>query len=92
MLVSIQSYSEKHRNSLNRVMRDSIVSFDPITKRVNTKTGLEIVYDRLCLCHGARPKVMPAVEVDAMRFVVTIRDTESVQVFQDKLKGNSVTL
>ncbi|GFQ78769.1 pyridine nucleotide-disulfide oxidoreductase domain-containing protein 1 [Trichonephila clavata] len=40
-------------------------------------------YKRLCICSGAVPKVIS----DSSRFVLGIRDTETVEVFQKKLSN-----
>ena len=42
-------------------------------------------YAKLCLCHGARPKLLP--EAEGVPQVMGIRDTESVRNFKAKLEG-----
>ena len=47
--------------------------------------GTKIKYHYLVLCHGARPKLLPN-SMDNNKFVLGIRDTESVHQFQTYLK------
>ena len=44
-------------------------------------------YEKLCLCHGARPKLIsPIIKADVSKYVLCIRDTQSVATFQEQLK------
>ena len=62
---------------------DFVQQIDYSNKYVITKTGKQFSYQRLCLCHGARPKlIVPGYNP----FVIGIRDTESVATFQAKLE------
>jgi hypothetical protein len=49
-----------------------------------TSDGKRFRYRYLCLCHGACPKVIDA----SNPFILGIRDTESVQHFQERLSGS----
>nr|DBA30244.1 TPA: hypothetical protein GDO54_006252 [Pyxicephalus adspersus] len=48
---------------------------------VITEDGKHYIYDRLCLCAGARPKLI----VDGNPYVLGIRDTDSAKTFQSHL-------
>ena len=49
------------------------------------ESGCKIKYQYLVLCHGASPKLIP--NATSKKFVLGIRDTESVERFQTHLKG-----
>uniref|UniRef100_S4RLV9 Pyridine nucleotide-disulfide oxidoreductase domain-containing protein 1 n=1 Tax=Petromyzon marinus TaxID=7757 RepID=S4RLV9_PETMA len=51
-------------------------------KVVHTDAGEELAYERLCICTGARPKIV----ADGNPHVLGIRDTDSTQEFQKKLE------
>ncbi|ESO93306.1 hypothetical protein LOTGIDRAFT_178551 [Lottia gigantea] len=48
-----------------------------------TENGMKMKYKKLCLCTGGRPKVIS----EYNPYVLGIRDTESVQEFQKRLKN-----
>ena len=67
---------------------DFVQSVDYKNKMVITNANTEISYERLCLCHGARPKLFtPVMRPKLSQFVLGIRDTESVAAFQRKLQN-----
>lgn len=85
-----------------QVIQDLVTTIDPKSKSVSTKSGKTIQYQKLCLCCGAKPKLLSKVRhFNKIQFfksflgkrcqdnahVIGIRDTESVRTFQDKLKG-----
>jgi len=53
-------------------------------KVAETSTGHSIHYKFLCICTGARPKLIESVAED---FVLGIRDTDSVREFQKRVKN-----
>ncbi|GBF99943.1 hypothetical protein Rsub_12636 [Raphidocelis subcapitata] len=71
-----------------RVVRGWVAGVDPASKTVRVAPAdggpppAELAYDALCICAGARPKVLSHHER-----VVTLRDTESVQDFAARLAG-----
>ena len=66
---------------------DYVRHIDYNKKEVITKSGIRFSYEKLCLCHGARPKLIaPIVKSNVSKYILGIRDTESVATFQDKLK------
>uniref|UniRef100_A0A915ITQ8 Pyridine nucleotide-disulfide oxidoreductase domain-containing protein 1 n=1 Tax=Romanomermis culicivorax TaxID=13658 RepID=A0A915ITQ8_ROMCU len=69
------------RNNVS-VIFDYCCRIDSDRSEVHMKNGLILKYDKICLATGGRPKLISDSE-----FVVGIRDTESVQSFQEKLKG-----
>ncbi len=46
-----------------------------LRREILTSSGIKILFKYLCLCHGARPKMIEGKN----EFVIGIRDTESVQ-------------
>lgn len=68
------------------VLTDQLVSIESKNKIGNTKNGLKIKYTSLCLCTGARPKVIHHPSVD--EFIIGIRDTDSVKEFQKRIKNS----
>ncbi len=65
------------------VLRDEAEEVLPGEKVLVTGSGRKVGYGRLCLCHGARPRLIRA----RSRHVRGIRDTESVRDFQGALEG-----
>ncbi|XP_011156538.1 pyridine nucleotide-disulfide oxidoreductase domain-containing protein 1 [Solenopsis invicta] len=72
--------SEKYETL--QVIHDTAVKIDPTEKLVETSSGKVISYKILCLCTGAKPKLL----AENNDFVIGIRDTESVLQFSHKLK------
>ena len=77
----IESYLEdKPRVSVHRGIAKSINYVD---KLLITETGKKVVYDRLCICTGAQPKLI----FPESKYVLGIRDTMTVQDLDQKLKA-----
>jgi len=72
--------SEKHK--MLRVIHDIAVKIDTTKKLVEISSGNVISFKMLCLCTGARPKLI----AENNDFVIGIRDTESVLQFSHKLR------
>ncbi|XP_053110004.1 pyridine nucleotide-disulfide oxidoreductase domain-containing protein 1 isoform X2 [Hemicordylus capensis] len=53
----------------------------PNIKKIITEAGKEYAYEKLCLCAGAKPKLI----TEGNPFVLGIRDTDSVAEFQKHL-------
>lgn len=68
------------------VLTDRMVSINSVTKTVITETGARIAYKMLCLCTGARPKLIDQAANNPL--VIGIRDTESVLEFQKRIKNS----
>lgn len=66
------------------VITDQLMSVESKVKEVKTAAGLCVKYKFLCICTGARPKLIKS-NVDD--FVLGIRDTDSVREFQSRLKS-----
>ncbi|XP_015604092.1 pyridine nucleotide-disulfide oxidoreductase domain-containing protein 1 [Cephus cinctus] len=75
-----KSLSEAH--SSVDVVQDKVIRVNPTEKIVETKSGHIIKYQKLCLCTGARPKLI----AEGHERVLGIRDTESVEEFSKKLQ------
>ena len=72
---------ENDHSNLN-VLQGHVIEIDSKKREIILKTGEKIYYQYVILCHGARPRLL-----SKENFVFGIRDTESVQKFQDNLKG-----
>lgn len=71
---------ENHDNL--KVVQDFVTQIDAKEQVVFLESGLEISYKYLILCHGARPKML-----SNDKYILGIRDTESVEKFQENLSG-----
>lgn len=67
-----------------KVLNDSLKSIRSKSKIVETSSGHTISYKFLCICTGARPKL---IQTDINEFVLGIRDTDSVKEFQKRIKN-----
>ena len=72
----------ENEHSNLKVVQGHVIEIDAKKHEIILKTGDRIHYQYVILCHGARPKLL-----SKENFVFGIRDTESVQKFQDNLKG-----
>lgn len=83
---------EKTSNSLSElypnvsVIHDLLVEVDDELLTVKTASGATIKYKYLCLCMGARPKLIPQAANNP--YVFGIRDTDSVETFIKKLSNS----
>lgn len=78
---------EKHTSSLPgniTVIADRLRRINTATKTVEIVDGRVIAYGSLCLCTGARPKLIEQAQNN--KFVLGIRDTESVMEFQKRIE------
>lgn len=79
---------EKEADSLGgiiRVLEDQLVRVESEGHYVTTSGGRKISYRYLCICTGARPKLIDRAGNNPN--VIGIRDTESVQEFQKRVKN-----
>ena len=96
--INISKYQPLHK-TLTLLFLIAVVTLEPDDyvqhvnhnkKEIITKSRLKFSYEKLCLCHGARPKLIaPIVKSNVSDYVLGIRDTESVSAFQEKLKTSS---
>lgn len=74
-------YNEIEIDSPNvQVLHKTVSQLDTKKQIVTTVDGSLIHYEKLCLCIGAKPKL-----ISNSPYVLGIRDTESVQTFQERL-------
>ncbi|XP_076661799.1 pyridine nucleotide-disulfide oxidoreductase domain 1 [Halictus rubicundus] len=71
-------------NDSIKIIHDFVVKINTVNKQVFTKNGGIITYKKLCLCNGARPKLI----AENNDFILGIRDTESVVQFSQKIKNS----
>jgi pyridine nucleotide-disulfide oxidoreductase domain-containing protein 1 len=65
------------------VLTDSLKSIDSEHKKIITNKESVIAYQFLCLCTGAKPKLI----VPDNPYVIGIRDTDSIEEFQKRVKS-----
>lgn len=65
------------------IVHDVAMKVNKTDKYVETQSGKIIRYKKLCLCSGARAKLI----AENNSYVIGIRDTESVENFSQKLKN-----
>ncbi|XP_050463153.1 pyridine nucleotide-disulfide oxidoreductase domain-containing protein 1 [Cataglyphis hispanica] len=78
---SATTLNEKYK--MLKVIHDTVVKIDITGKLVEISNGKIISFKMLCLCTGAKPKLI----AENNNLVVGIRDTESVLQFSHKLKN-----
>lgn len=81
---------EKHVSSLPgniQVITDRLRKINSSSKTVETESGKIITYEYLCLCTGARPKLIDQAS-ENQQYVLGIRDTESVVEFQKRIENS----
>lgn len=83
----VQEKSSKDLDGNILVLEDQLQSIESKRRMVKTANGSTIAYRYLCICTGARPKLIDQAKGNAN--VIGIRDTESVQEFQKKVKNAS---
>ncbi|XP_076381739.1 pyridine nucleotide-disulfide oxidoreductase domain 1 [Megalopta genalis] len=71
-------------NDSIQIIHDFAVKVNTINKCVLTKNGRIITYKKLCLCNGARPRLI----AQNNDFILGIRDTESVVQFSQRIKNS----
>lgn len=78
----IDTLSNKYPNI--KIVHDSLLEINSENQMILTINNKKIKYKYLCLCMGARPKIIPQGETSP--YVLGIRDTDSVDEFIQKLK------
>lgn len=85
--VSEQSTTEGNDDPLLHIISgDRVSTVESITRLARTDKGRCIRYELMCVCTGARPKIIPQ-SFDHADRVLGIRDTESVAQFQRRVRG-----
>lgn len=82
---------ERHVSSLPgnvRVVTDRLMEIDSLQHIITTENNQRIKYEYLCLCTGGRPKLIDQVSMENRKFVLGIRDTESVNEFQRRIQNS----
>ncbi|XP_017882198.1 pyridine nucleotide-disulfide oxidoreductase domain-containing protein 1 [Ceratina calcarata] len=67
-----------------KIINDFVIKVNVSDKKLETRNGRIISYQMLCLCNGARPKLIE----EHNEFILGIRDTESVIQFSEKIKNS----
>ncbi|XP_050307241.1 pyridine nucleotide-disulfide oxidoreductase domain-containing protein 1 [Anthonomus grandis grandis] len=83
------SLCEKYSNI--SIVHDTLKEILDDKMELVTKNGAKIKYTYLCLCMGAEPKLIAQAE-QFPDYIIGIRDTDSVDVFLDKLKHSKKIL
>lgn len=65
---------------------ESASGLDGVAHTLFTESGGVIKYQYLCICTGARPLVLANVPSTCTSFIVTLRDTQSVESLAQQLK------
>lgn len=78
---SVISLGEKHR--MLQILQDTVVRIDTAGKKLELSSGKIVHFQMLCLCTGAKPKLI----AENNDLVVGIRDTESALQFSKRLKN-----
>lgn len=81
----VQEKSAKSLDNNIRVLEDQLLSVESRSHTIKTAKGNIINYSFLCICTGARPKLIE--QAKGSPYVIGIRDTESVQEFQKRVKN-----
>ncbi|KAL4232913.1 Pyridine nucleotide-disulfide oxidoreductase domain-containing protein 1 [Mactra antiquata] len=76
-----KSFIETECNNVT-VIHKTVLEVDSIDHVIRMCDGTSIRYGLLCICTGGKPKII----AEGNPYVLGIRDTESVQTFQKRLK------
>uniref|UniRef100_A0A8D8V2V9 Pyridine nucleotide-disulfide oxidoreductase domain-containing protein 1 n=3 Tax=Cacopsylla melanoneura TaxID=428564 RepID=A0A8D8V2V9_9HEMI len=79
--ITVEETEADKLEGMCQVIIDNVTAIDPRVNSVLTETGKKIMYNKLCLCTGASPR-----KIWYSPHVITIRDTDSVETLQEKLK------
>lgn len=77
--VNVEDYSKPNM----KVITDQLKTIETDERIATTQSGIKISYKFLCLCTGARPKLIKHPEL--CDYILGIRDTESVKQFQKRI-------
>lgn len=83
---------EKHVSTLPpnvQIITDRLLEIDSMQKIIKTAQQNRLIkYDYLCLCTGARPKLIDQVNESNQKYILGIRDTESVCDFENRIQNS----
>lgn len=83
---------EKHASSLHenvRLIIDQLLEVDTRKRIIKTAHQKYLIqYDYLCLCTGARPKLIDQLDDSNANYIIGIRDTESVCEFEKRVQNS----
>lgn len=83
---------QKHASSLPKnvkVVTDRLFEIDSQRKVIKTVQQSQLIrYEYLCLCTGARPKLIDQLDVSNAGYIIGIRDTESVCDFEKRIQNS----
>lgn len=83
---------QKHASTLPdnvQIVTDRLLEIDSKNKIIKTADhNHQIRYEFLCLCTGARPKLVDQVNQSNQKYILGIRDTESVCDFEQRIQNS----
>lgn len=68
-----------------KVVHDTVIQVDDENKVILTQSNSLVKYNHLCICTGAYPRLIQ--EADNFEEILGIRDTDSVEIFLEKVSG-----
>lgn len=78
----IEQNSSELENSNLKVLTNKVVQLDSKRRQVKLNDGSVIKYEKLCICSGGTPKVIPTEDIETSNYIKCIRDTETAKSFQ----------
>ena len=78
----IEQSSSALESSNLKVVHGKVIQFDSKNRLVKLDDNSLFRYNKLCICTGAKPKVIPIEDAEAKKYIKCIRDTETANDFQ----------
>lgn len=83
---------QKHASTLPenvQIVTDRLLKIDTQQKIIRTSIqNCSIKYEYLCICTGARPKIVDQINESNHKYILGIRDTESVCDFEKRIQNS----
>ncbi|XP_055300196.1 pyridine nucleotide-disulfide oxidoreductase domain-containing protein 1 [Sitodiplosis mosellana] len=83
---------QKHASTLPanvQVVTDRLLEVDSHQKIIRTAQQNHLIkYEFLCICTGARPKIVDQINATNQKYILGIRDTESVCDFEKRIQNS----
>ncbi|XP_031622915.1 pyridine nucleotide-disulfide oxidoreductase domain-containing protein 1 [Contarinia nasturtii] len=83
---------QKHASNLPKnvqIITDRLLQIDSHHRIIRTaEQNHQIKYEYLCICTGARPKIVDQINESNQKYILGIRDTESVCDFEKRIQNN----
>lgn len=83
---------EQNSNSLEssnlKVHVNQVIQLDSVKRYVKLDDGTTLNYSNLCICTGAKPKLIPFHNEHTSKYIKCIRDTETAKDFQSILSNS----